>query len=441
MINLDNATKWRVGIRRRSLMGLVLCSLAMGVQAEPDSDTLTLPTAIKRAIGENPSLKVFDYRDAALRSFSETARLSPAYELGVEAENFAGSGDFSGTDSAEFTVAISSVIEMGGKRDARIGVASNHRSVLEARRQVRSLELFGEVTRRYGDVLAAQALASLASEASELAKNALNIVTRRAKAGATPDAEVKRALAAVAQAQLTLSSAQQRLEYLKIALAALWGDTHPQFSQVEGDLFRFGTDVEFETLYARMENNPAIQIFVTQERLHNAEIRLAKTQSRSDVSWSVGVRRDQDSDDTALVAGFSLPLFSAKRNASAVSAAMANRNELLVQKDATLLNLHTQLFRAFHNRKQAIVTAQTLQGTIIPALEQARKDTERAYQRGRYGYLEYVSARQALLNARRTLIEAAAAAIMYGAEIEQLTAEPLAASQYDNATQVKGSAQ
>ncbi|MEC7303762.1 MAG: TolC family protein, partial [Pseudomonadota bacterium] len=35
-------------------------------------------------------------------------------------------------------------------------------------------------------------------------------------------------------------------------------------------------------------------------------------------------------------------------------------------------------------------------------------ETQAAYQRGRYGYLDYVSARQELLSARRTQIEAAA---------------------------------
>jgi len=439
MINLRNTSIHDVTNRReclrRALISLILCSLAAVTQAAQSENSLTLSSAIKRTIAENPSLKAFEFRDSALKSFSKTASLSPAYELEVEAENFAGSGEFSGADSAELTVALSSVIEMGGKRDARIGVASSSRTLLEAKRQVRSLELLGEVTRRYGDVLAAQAQVSLASEASDLAKNALDIVKKRAKAGATPDAEVMRAQAAVAQATLTLSSTRQQLNYQKIALTALWGETTPHFSRVEGNLFHFGTDIDFSTLYAKVENNPAIQIFAAEQRLKDAEIRLAKTQYKSDISWSVGVRQDQENDDTALVAGFSLPLFSSKRNASSVSAAMANRNELLVQKEIALLNLHTQLFRAFHNRKQAIITTETLQGTIIPALEQALKDTQLAYKRGRYGYLEYVSARQELLNARRTLIEAAAAALMYGAEIEQLTAEPLSAAQYGNATQ------
>ena len=136
-----------------------------------------------------------------------------------------------------------------------------------------------------------------------------------------------------------------------------------------------------------------------------------------------------------------MPLFSGRRNTGAVSAARAQRNEIYVQKEVALLSMHTQLFRAFHNRKQAILAAKTLQSTIIPALRDALKETQTAYERGRYGYLDYVSARQELLNAQRTLIEAAASALTYGAEIEQLTAEPLSSTPYSISSDFSGTVQ
>jgi cobalt-zinc-cadmium efflux system outer membrane protein len=423
---------------------LILLCLFIGwqvsfAQAEPTNSSITLNTALKRAIEQNPSLKVFDFRNTALSGQMEIAALKPAYDMGLEAENFSGSNELSGFDGAELTVSLSSVLEMGDKRAARQGIVSSGRSVLDAQRQVESLKLLGEVTRRYVDVLALQEQVSLAKEANELADETLNIVKKRAKAGATPDAEVKRAQAAAAQARLTLLSTQQQLDYLKVSLAALWGDTSPSFTSVEGELYRFGTDVDFNTLFAKMEKNPAIRIFAAEERLRDAEVRVAKTQSKADISWSVGVRRFQANDDSALVAGFSMPLFSSRRNSGAVSTALAFRNEITVQKEVALLSMHTQLFRAFHNRKQAILAAKELQSIIIPALSDALKETQTAYQRGRYGYLEYVSARQELLNARRTLIESAASALTYGAEIEQLTAEPLSASQYGGSTKFSGS--
>lgn len=420
-------------------VGLLTLAYANAILASPNERVLSLSTAIQRSLIHNPSLKVFDFRNTALNGQMETADLKPAYEFGFEAENFSGSDELSEFDGAELTVSLSSVLEMGEKRAARRGIVSNSRSVLDAQRQVESLELLGEVTRRYVDVLAAQEQLSLAKEANELAEETLNIVRKRAKAGATPDAEVKRAQAAASQAKLTLLSTQQQLDYLKVSLAALWGEASPNFSNVEGDLYDFGTDVDFKMLFAKMEKNPAIQIFAAEERLRDAEVRVAKTQSKADISWSVGVRRFQESDDSALVAGFSMPLFSSRRNSGAVSTALAQRNEIYVQKEVALLNMHTQLFRAFHNRRQAILTAKELQSTIIPALSDALKETQTAYQRGRYGYLEYVSARQELLNARRTLIESASSALTYGAEIEQLTAEPLSATQYGESTKFSGS--
>lgn len=431
-----NITAWQV-----FFFSLFFISQVTVVRAEPKEATLTLSIAIQRALAQNPSLRAFQFRDAALRGKNQTANLTPGYELEIETENFGGSGELSSFDAAELTVALSSVIEMGNKRAARVNVVSGGRFFLEAQKQVESLDLMGEVTRRYVDVLAAQEQVSLAAEALELAGNTLNIVKKRAKAGATPAAEVKRAQAELGQAELALLSERQRLEYLKIALAALWGETFPQFSKVKGKLLHFDDDIAFETLYAKVAANPAVQIFAAEERLKDAEVRLIKTESSANIQWSVGVRRSQESSDTALVAGFSMPIFSSKRNTGAVSTALAERNQIMAEKEVTLINLHTQLFHAFYNRKQAILVSKSLNDTIIPALQEALNETQLAYQRGRYSYLEYVSARQELLNARRMLIEAASSALSYGAEIEQLTAEPLSTSINNEKNEFLGSQQ
>jgi len=407
--------------------------------ASPNEGTLSLASALQRSLARNPALKVYDFRDTALNGQMEIANLKPGLELGLEAENFSGTDELSGFREAEITILLSSILEMGDKRAARRGLVTGRRTALDAQRQVDSLELLGEVTRRYVDILTAQAQVSLAKEAKDLADETLNIVKKRAEAGATPEAEVKRALASAAQTQLTLLSTQQQLDYLKVSLAALWGDASPNFASVEGDLYHFGTDVEFKALFAKIANNPAIQIFAAEERLRDAAVRVAKTQSKADISWSVGVRRFQSNDDAALVAGFSMPLFSSRRNTGVISTALAQRKEINVQKEVALLGMHTELFRAFHNRKQAILAAKKLQSTIIPALSEALKETQIAYQSGRYGYLEYVSARQELLNARRTLIVSASSALTYAAEIEQLTAEPLSATQHKDSTKFSGS--
>jgi len=386
---------------------------------------LNLQDAIQRTLKQNPELKIFDFKQTALTGQEQTASLNPAYELEVEAENFAGSGEFNAFDSAEFTVALSSVIEMGNKRSARIGLISNSRALLIAEKEVAALNLMAQVTEKYVEVLAAQERVLLAEDTLTLAQETLEIVTKRNRAGATPEAEVKRAKAVLAQVNLTVQSEWKRLEYLKLTLAAYWGETSLSFSRVSGDLFQFGNDSDFNSLFAKLEKNPAIQVYASEQRLKEAEIQLAKTESTANIKWSVGVRRYQDVNDTALVAGFSLPLFSETRNSGAIASALAERDQVAIEKEAIKLRFRNHLLRAYSNRKQAILTANSLKQSVIPLLEEALHDTQLAYQNGRYGYLDYVSARQELLNARRTLIEAAAAALIYGAEIEKLTNEAL----------------
>ncbi|MCI2283690.1 TolC family protein [Colwellia sp. MSW7] len=354
-----------------------------------------------------------------------TANLTPAYELDIEAENFLGSGEFNQFDSAELTVALSSVIEMGNKRSARIALVSSSRALLIAKKEVAALNLMAQVTEKFVEVLAAQQRVLLSENALELAEETLKIVSQRNRAGATPEAEVKRSKAVIAQANLTVQSEHKRLEYLKLSLSAYWGDTSVSFSRVNGDLYKFGNDSDFNSLFAQLENNPAIKIYANEQRLKEAEIRLAKTESNANIKWSVGVRRSQETNDTALVAGFSLPLFAEKRNSGAIASALAERDQVAIDKEVTKLRFRNYLLRAYSNRKQAILTANTLRKSVIPILEEALEDTQMAYQKGRYGYLDYVSARQELLNARRTLIDAASAALIYGAEIEKLTNEAL----------------
>ena len=331
---------------------------------------------------------------------------------------------------------------MGGKRDARRDLGTHRSAMLAAERKITALTLLAEVTRRYIDVLAGQESLQLAFDATSLAEETLLAVEKRAKAGSTPKAEIKRALAAVGNARLNASSKQQQLVAAKMSLALLWNekwnekwnessnDSSPTFNTVAGNLYHFSQDVSFDRLYGKIKQNPAILAFASEERLKSAQLRLAQSQSSTDIQWTLGVKQLQDVDDTALVAGFSIPLFSSSNNSGAIISAQAERDEVQARKITAMLQLHNQLQQAYSSRKQAIYSANSLRNTIIPLLEEALAETKTAYQRGLYSYLDFLNARQELLLARRALIKSATAALRFGADIEQLIAEPLPASQH-----------
>ncbi|MCO1334356.1 TolC family protein [Microbulbifer sp. OS29] len=423
-------------IRRHAawlLVVTILCLPAQSVFAQK-GDLLTLPDAIGLTLAQNPELSVYPVRKRGLEGAEQTAALKPALELGIETEYKHFSEDSSdnapdpedGADNEfELTVTLSSVIELGNKRRARVDVVNAQRDLLIADEQARALDLLAEVIRRYAQVLAAQELVVLGEEKVVLARETLNAVSARVSAAASPVSERMRAESALAKAKLAEKGNKRMLVYYKLALSALWGQPAPDYQVDSSELYRFEPGASFHVLYEQAQENPAIARFASEERLQASQLRLTQANSRPDVGWYAGLRANPAVDETAILAGFNVPLFSAKRNRGAVITAMTELDEVMLRREATLLQLYPQLYLAVTSREQALGTVSTLQDSVIPKLRQALREVDRAYRRGRDSYVDLISAREELLDAERARIEAARSILLFGAEIEQLTARPL----------------
>ncbi|EHJ06278.1 MULTISPECIES: TolC family protein [Marinobacter] len=424
------STGRRLQPRQTYIHLLCLFALAFNVAvAHAEETSLTLANAVSRTMAQNPSLRVFDLRLQGLEGSRLTANQAPAYEAGLEVENALGSGTLQGVDGAEYTLSLSSVIELGGKRRARTGAVSSRYDLMEAEREAETLDVLGQVTQRYVATLALQEKLDLATQSVELSEAILNTVTRRTKQGAAPEAEVLRAKAALAQSRIAHSALQTEYEKRKMALASLWGETRVDFQRLQGDLFRFESSERFEVLYQQASESPVIRVYASERRMRDAEIRLARSQSESDIRWQIGARRLETTGDTALVAGISMPLFAGRRNRGEVQAARAARDEVQYRQEEALLQLHALLFEAYHTRQQNIDAVEQLRSTVLPDLTKALDLTRQAYERGRYSYVEWTAAQRELLSAREALVEAAATALLNQALIEQLTAQSMTQGQ------------
>lgn len=385
---------------------------------------INLTTAINLMTDNNPSLRQFAFKQTALDGDLQTANLKPEMVIGFDAENILGSSPYTGLSQSELTVSLSSVLEFGNKRQARYDLVSTKKQLLEANKQVRTIEVFSDLTRSYIAILATQERIELAKESTQLAQDIYTSVKRRAAAGAISDAEVKRAFSTLQQAKLTQQAELQKFSIQKVNLSLYWAERSPQFSAVTGELFKFGELQTLDALYAKLEHSSRIQVLTNQQQLAESKLRLARVQSKSNISWSLGVRRFEESNDSALTAGFSVPLFKSKRNAGKLITAQAEIDQSLWLQKTTLLQLYGQLHEINTLRKQSVQEFTVLQNDIVPALSSALNLTKRAYDNGRYGYLEYSAARQELIESKKALIDTAESILIYGVEIEQITAEP-----------------
>lgn len=409
------------------LLAFLLCAHSATSVAE---ESLTLSEATQRVLANHPELQVFRWRFKAIDGMRQSAELRPAYDLGVEAENLVGSGDFSGTESAELTLSLSSVIELGDKRSSRVAVADSRYALAQAEREAKALDLLGLVTQGFIATLSLQKKLEVAQEATQLAEQSYRLVCTRVKRGAAPEAERLRAQAVLKQAKMQQDALMAELVSRKFTLASLWNAERADFNHISGDLFKFEEPSTFDALYQRVAASPAVQVFASEERLRDAEVALARSQSTSNVQWSLGVRRFEDAGDSALTAGISVPLFSGRRNRGEVQSALAEREVVRYRREAALRAIRARLFEAWKTYQQSATATQEMRTEVLPALEKALEETRQAYERGRYSYVDWVTAQRELLDARMATIDAATIALLNQALIEQLTAEPLASEPF-----------
>lgn len=407
-----------------SLVLLMVCFTVFSgaVQA---SESLNLNQALRFTLENNPQLYQFKFTEAILKSQRQTSSLRPGLELSAGVENIAGSGVNEGFDSSETTVALSSVIELGGKRQARLALADLRFDHYTWQRQAATLDVLGALTTTFIEGLLTQANVELAEESLALSQSLLKIVKTKAAKGATSEAEVMRARASLVRAEIRLASQLNQLERQKMILAQFWGKTETSFKRLDGDLFDYEKAGSFEQLYQRVKTSPAMEVFASEARMQEANVALARTKGRSDLNWQAGVRRFEESGDIGFVVGFSLPLFAGKRNRGDLDAALAARDSAQSARELASLRLRGDLFQAYSLRNQNIEAVKKIRDTAIPALTNALALTRRAYESGRYRYFELVAAQEELLASKQSLIDAASTALISQALIEKLTGQAL----------------
>lgn len=415
-------------IRFALIATLLFCSSAIQVSAQTTADTktasgskLSLRDAVTATLAQNPQLSSFQFRRQALEGELQTAALRPALRVGTTVENAAGTGDYSGTKSAEVTLALSSIIELGDKREARMGVVTERQQGLAVQQRIIELDLLSEVTRRFIDVATAQQQLGLRQSTLSLATETTASIKRRVDAGNTPDAELARAQANQSRTAIELKQAELNFDAARIKLSAMWGSTEPTFTSVNADLLSTGDSLPLNELLTQLSDSPDILLFANEARLKDAEVRLALSQRKADLEWNAGVRRLQASKDSAVVVGVTVPLFGSNRAAGEVATARANRLSVDNEREVALLQMRAQLVGLYQERQAALFEIKSLRSDVIPQLKKAVSGTRAAFDKGRYGYLELSTAQRELLEAESALIDAAANAHLLRAEIERLS--------------------
>ncbi|MBL8270329.1 TolC family protein, partial [Steroidobacter sp.] len=299
-------------------LGLALMTPVWAADSINPEGELTLARAVDAAIRANPDLMASSYELSAAQARIVQAGLRPNPTVSAEFENFAGSGGYKGIDSLETTLSLSQVVELGGKRALRRSAAEADVDVVTIEQRARELDVLAEVTRRFIEVSVAQERVEFAKESVSIAEKTLQTISARVDAGRSPEAERSRARIALTRAVVEQRQAQSDLRSARYALSATWGSPEPIFTTASANLFRLQAVDTFPALMRRLDQSVDLSLFASTARLREAELRLARAQARPNLSFSVGARRFEGSNDAALVAGFSMELPVYNRNQGAI---------------------------------------------------------------------------------------------------------------------------
>lgn len=389
---------------------------------------LTLDDAIARVAQYHPDLRLAEVQRPVWDARLDAAGLPPPLTLGVELENALGTGDSRGLDAAEATVTLAGVLERGGKLDARRAVAQANLDSLAPQRETARLDLMAEVARRYLAVTGARQQLRIAETDIEQRRRAVAAARLRLQAGASPESVLMTAQAMLAQAELDRDRAKQMDQSARAALSALWRQRDPGFDVVTGDPMQLPALRDFAVLADALQRTPELAVLAGERRIREAQVQLARTQARPDVSWQVGVRNSRDTRDTSLVAGFSLPLGSVRRAGPEIRAAEAELALNSVERDARALQLYATLAEAHGRYLTSRLEVTRMGRDVLPQLQRAENAAGKAWRAGAISYMEWAQLQAMRIDARQRQLEAAIAAQTALIEIQRLTGQSMVAA-------------
>jgi len=403
---------------------LLFCS-GLNTVNSTELNAMSLPNAISKTLEFNPELRALNYQLSAQEGRVQQASIAPGLALNVDLADTLGTGEYSGISNSQVTIGIAWILERG-LRPKYVDVASAGKNLLSSKENIMQLDAAAETARRYLICLAFQSRMVNAVQSVKLAEETIQVVEKRVKAGRTPEAELLRAKAELARRKLEREDIEHELDSANRLLASQWGEVIVNFERVVGNVFTLPKLLSFETLKSRIKQNPEFAQILSNQQLRQAELDLELAKNKPSWQVSAGLRHLNGSGDQAFVAGISIPFGKGTSNAGRISTARAKLEESSLQENALRIRIETNLFVLYEKLKHNLHVINSVQNEIIPTLEKALTETRRAFNFGRYSYLELRSVQDELLDANNTLLEASINTHQNIIEIERLTGVQIA---------------
>lgn len=427
-----------VHLKRKSIILILLSLLSTSIFAqESPLQIVDLRSAISQTMSMHPELKSFAIKAEIYSGYAQQAGVQSRAQIDFSIEDALGSGEHSGFKSAQSTLSISWLLD-GELVKRKMETAKQSGSIVALEREVKALDLAAQTARYFIHVLVNIERLKLAEFSLKQANNSFKAINKRVKAGKSSLVDKLKAQAEIAKRELDVEDLTHEIDASKYQLLAQWAgqtqeaEQHNQHkkTEVSGSLLSLPNllltnSSDFENLFNKLKQTPSVRLFATKQRITQSEIEFARIETKPLWQFSTGLRRYETTDDFGLVAGISIPFGDANQNEGQIRALRASKNELEIESLALIHKLNTQLYVLIEQMKHSQHVIHAVSEKVIPLLEQAFEEAEKAYKVGMYSYTEWMNTQEELINAQSDLIGAYQNAHLNNIEIERLTGASL----------------
>jgi outer membrane protein, heavy metal efflux system len=393
--------------------------------SKPDEPSeLTLRDALSLALARNPGLAAFGKERSATEGALLQAGALPNPVLDITGDNLHNARKAEAGDRST-TIQIGQLIELGGKRAARMRAAEAGRDLADWDYEAKRIEILSLVAQRFVDVLAAQQRKRLADEALALARQVSDAAARRVQAGKVSPVEETKARLAQASAEVELEQAKREGIAVRNALGALWANPSPSFENAVGDLEKSLSLPAYEQLAGRVRDNPELARWSSEIARRQAGVDSERAKAVPDVTLTAGVTRFSQFDDRAYIVGISLPLPLFNRNQGGILEASRRLDKATDESRAAEGRVLTELARAYQRLAAIDHEIGTLRTILLPGAQTAFDAATKGYQLGKFGFLDVQDAQRTLFQTRTQNLRALADYQRGVSEIERLVGGPL----------------
>ncbi len=383
------------------LVSILCFCLASNLYAEQDakkfnSNTLTLKTALEKAVTSNPSLLALMKQEEKNEGLVKQAKVVPSPSLIIGAEDFAGNGEYKKTSSMKSTIGLSQTIETAGKRKKRIRIANSTKTTEMLKVEIAKKEMKLKVASSFFKLYQLEKELEIQKESIELARQNSDSVNKKVAAGELAQIDSTRAYVEFTREETLKKHLELDIISLKNEIATLLGEKTFEYKGISINAESFIKEELSAPESINIEGLPELALAKAELKLAESEYNMTKTERVSDIELTVNYSKYRATSDHAFAVEASVPL---TRNSvkGKMQSAQAEVEAAKLYIDSVNSEISAKIYTAFHEKESLTKEVRNLESMLLPSAKESYEQIQTAFNSGEKSLLDLFDAKKSLL--------------------------------------------